>query len=314
MQVENRPCCWERRGVESRIALSLVGTTLAVSLFIISLLLALMYLGTLFYLLVPLNEAPIPVTQLSADVGSRIASNWAGQQQSALPPPPPMMAQPSNLQGYEAPGPSNSAYATDPSFQPPSQLPEHDGSRPGYMRIRVPPMDMQSGRVSVEQLYEGPLLSSHDGLTPLGDEVFRNRRVSSSGSRSGAAVYHPGSATQGTPIYFPRERNLSVPNDYRIPTPLFGSQLSPPADPLPSVLHSRQTSVSGEPFQWDAEDDRYGSPYRVPSFADVGRIPSNMSNISNERGGYASPYQYRDFSFNSNMRRSVSAANPAPGE
>ncbi|KAJ9094466.1 hypothetical protein QFC21_006005 [Naganishia friedmannii] len=264
----------------------------------------------------PLNEAPIPVNQLSTNVGSRIASDWAENHQQNLPPPPQTMMSdpPTTIQGYDAPGPSNSAYAIDPQFQPPFHLSESQGARPRYMKIRVPPRNVQDGRVGLEQSYEGPLLSSQDGLTPLGNGMFNNSRVSSSSSRSGA-MHHPGGVAHATPVHYTRERNLSVPNDYRIPTPLFGSQLSPPTycDLPPSALHSRQASVSGDPFQWDA-DDGYGEPYRVPSFADTGRIPSNMSNISNERGGYAYPYQYRDFSANINMRRSVSAANPGPSQ
>ncbi|KAJ9119614.1 hypothetical protein QFC22_003323 [Naganishia vaughanmartiniae] len=262
----------------------------------------------------PLNEAPISVEQLSTQVGSRIANDWAGYNQQMPPPPPlPAMSDPVAQQGYSMAGPSNFAYAPAPFFQPPLQQTEsHGAPRPRYMKIRVPPMDIQDGRIGA---YEGPLLSSQDGLTPLGNGLFNNSRVSSSGSRSGA-IQHSGGSGDGTPVHLIQERNLSVPNDYRIPTPLFGNQLSPPTycDPPPSVLHSRQTSVSGEPFQWDTEDDRYGEPYRIPSFADVGRIPSNVSNISNERGGYAYPSQYRDFSANSISRRSVSAANAAPGE
>ncbi|KAJ9098478.1 hypothetical protein QFC19_006345 [Naganishia cerealis] len=263
----------------------------------------------------PLNEAPVPVTQLSAGLGSRIASEWAGFGQPVSSTP--IASDPITRQGYILPGPAGSAYVADPISQLSSQPSGSEDKRPRHMRIRVPPRGTQDGLMNPEQPYQGPLLSSREGLTPLGNSLPVGSYMSPSGGRS-PAEHHPGNVTNGNSPQLIRERNSSLSSDLRMPTPRspFAGQLSPPTycDPALNMLRSRQPSVFGEPaFQWDTEDEnRYEESYRVPSFADAVRIPSVASNFSNERDGHSYPYQYRDFSASSVGRRRVSAANNMP--
>jgi hypothetical protein len=100
-------------------------------------------------------------------------------------------------------------------------------------------------------------------------------------------------------------------------------QLTPPTycDPILSFPGSRHSSISGgTPFGWNLEDDRGGDAFRVPSFADAGRVFSGFSGTgqtSDKDGTYGTPYQYRNFSLDTiagPISRSASSATATSAE
>lgn len=261
-------------------------------------------------------EELIPITQLSGPVASHIISNdWQQHEQphasgSSLPSPHTPQSQ-RKVSGFTAP-----AYS-------PSNPEATARNAPKHLEIHIPKAGPSSLPTGMATIYQGPYLSSQAALSPLLGSSDEGRHTSRDSERSRQAAERD-PRTMPTPP----SRNASYSNDFHLPTPqpatFFGSQqLTPPTycDPILSFPGSRHSSISGgTPFGWNSEDDRGGDAFRVPSFADAGRVFSGFSatgGTSDKDGPYGTPYQYRNFSLDTiagPISRSASSATATSAE
>lgn len=265
------------------------------------------------------DQEEIPIAQLSGAVVSHIANDWAGYDQSpatgsSLATPMSIRKQ-AKVSGYTAPD-----YRPGPvESSPQVYQPESSVTPRRYIKVQMPSEGSPCPRTTYEAVsgvYQGPPLSSEPALSPLSDplastshNLFPNNREQVDERQYQTLPTPPGSRQQ-----------TSYSSDFHLPAPQasssFGNQLTLPSfdSTATGFSSSRQSSISGEPsFQWLPEEDRLGDTFRVPSFADAGRVLSGISS----NGAFANkdtPYQYRDFSFSSLMSRSASIATTTSAE
>lgn len=245
----------------------------------------------------PIQEAEeyIPIAQLSGPVASHIISNdWRTYRNAPASEAPMSPAYPSRVQskvsGYTAPVTSRSG---------------KKGSIPNNLKH----LEIQISKPGPSSaIHQGPSLSVQASLSPLiGSREDRSPSYRSSHRERAQQSAEP--SLQRLPT--PPSRNPSYSYDFHLPTPqtatFFGSQqLTPPTycDPILTFPGSRHSSISGAtPFGWNSEEDRTGEAFRVPSFADAGRVFSGASGIGplSSKEGYSAgtPHQYRNFSLDS---------------
>lgn len=244
----------------------------------------------------PLQEAEehIPITQLSGPASHIISNDWQAHGNAPASEAPMSPAYPSHVQskvsGYTAPGTLRSRMR---------------GSIPNnltHLEIRIPEPGPSSA------IHQGASLSVQASLSPL---IGSREDMSPSyrSSHGGRAQQSAEPSLQRLPT--PPSRNPSYPHDFHLPTPqpatFFSSQqLTPPTycDPILTFPGSRHSSISATtPFGWNSDEDRTGEAFRVPSFADAGRVFSGASGVGplspKEEYSAGTLHQYRNFSLDS---------------